>query len=293
MLETAHLDGHRRPTAWPALVAYLAGFILSGAVSSGLVFGVARVRSAGNVSRITEEAARFALSAGGMMAVAATNGFVLCAVAFVAAHLQGGAVASRLRLGPTRASPLGVLATVAGMLGLSFACGAAIGLAGVHEGGTMDAIANALRAPGPGRFALAVGAIGVVPGIAEETFFRGLVQTRLVASWGRWPAIATTAAAFGLIHVDPIQATVAFVAGLFLGWCAERLGGIRPTVAAHAFNNGAFVALAAAGSAAAEDGGSRARQVGVLAAGVAVCLASIAVLRTSHALDVTASRRAS
>jgi hypothetical protein len=291
VLETAHLDRHPRPTAWPALLAYLAGFVLSGAVSSGLVFGVARVRSAGNLSRITEEAAAFALSAAGMMAVAATNGVVLCAVALVAARLQGGPVVARLRLGSTRASPLGASMAVAGMLGLSFACGAVIALVGAREGGTMDAIADALRSPAPGRFVLAIATIGIVPGVAEEMFFRGLVQTRLAASWGRWPAIAATAGAFGLIHVDPIQGSVAFVAGLFLGWSAERLGGIRPAVAAHAINNGAFVALAAAGSGAAEDGGSRLRQVGVLAAGVAVCLASIAVLRTSRA--VTASTRAS
>jgi len=145
----------------------------------------------------------------------------------------------------------------------------------------MDALAVSLQDPSAGRFAAAVFAIGVAPGFAEETFFRGFLQTRLTASWGSWPAIVVTAAAFGLLHLDPVQGSLAFVAGLFLGWVVERLGGIRPSILAHVTNNAIFVALAAFGS---TGQASPAAQIVVIAAGTCVCLGAIALLRSSRSV---------
>jgi membrane protease YdiL (CAAX protease family) len=164
------------------------------------------------------------------------------------------------------------------MVGLSLTSGTALELLGLRGGhGTMDQIARALSSAGPSRLPLYLAAIAIAPAIAEETFFRGLLQTRLVARWGRWPGIALSATAFGFIHLDPVQGSVAFLAGLFLGWLAERFESIRPSIAAHATNNALFVALAPWASASA----SRRMEFALATAGWLALVASIAFVGRS------------
>jgi membrane protease YdiL (CAAX protease family) len=256
-------------------------FVLALVSSVLLVFLVAVVRSEGPRSQLQAEAMEFALSAPGMILGALTNAVVLGAVGLGTALWLGRPVSARLRIGASRASPVGYAALTAGLLGLSFACGAARDLLRIPGGSVMDAMAHAFQEPSPGRFAAALLAIGVAPGIAEEAFFRGMMQTQLAAAWGRWPAIATTAAAFGLIHLDPVQGSLAVLAGLFLGWAVERFRGIRPTIVAHAINNAVFVAVAASST---SEEATRSAQWIVFAAGSAACAASIAVLRSECAV---------
>jgi uncharacterized protein len=261
---------------------FAVAFVLTAVSSTMLVFVIALVRTGGERARLQAAAVEFALSAPGLMAVAVANAVVLTAVAFSAARLAGGPVGAQLRLGVTRARPLGLIAVCAGILGLSFACGAARELLQLRGADGMDALAESLENPTAGRFAAALITIGVVPGFAEETFFRGFLQTRLAASWGRWPAIVVAAAAFGLIHVDPVQGSVAFVAGVFFGWVVERVGGVRPSILAHVTNNVVFVSVAAFSSS-----GSAAptRPIVTLGAGSALCVIAVLVLRSSRALE--------
>jgi membrane protease YdiL (CAAX protease family) len=231
---------------------------------------------------LAAEAQHFALSATGLMASATVAAVVLLAVAGVSARLRGPDIAEQLRLRSSRASGVGFLAAVTGMAGLSVACGALNEVLGDKSSVVMSTLARALAAPSPARFIWAMGAVAIVPGIAEETFFRGLVQTRLAQRWGRWPGIIGSAAAFGLFHVEPLQGSFALVAGLFLGWASDRLGGVRPTVLSHAANNALFVAFAAFANA--SETSSRWLTRGLIAAGVLVCIGSVAVLRRPVAL---------
>jgi membrane protease YdiL (CAAX protease family) len=286
-----------RPPGWPALVAYAATFLIALVSSTMLVFVVALVKTGGQRARLQAVAYEFALSAPGLMAGAFVNAAVLGAAALVAARWQRGgrarggdevdppgprtSVSARLRLGPTRASPLGLLATAAGLVGLNFATSTVSELLRVRGTGVMDVLAQSLQGPTVGRFVAALLTIGVAPGVAEEAFFRGYLQTRLTASWGRWLAIVVTAAAFGLIHLDPVQGSLVFLAGLFLGWVVERLGGVRPSILAHVTNNVIFVAIAAFGSGAPSSPGV---QIAVIVGGTCVWLAAVGVLRSSRAL---------
>jgi membrane protease YdiL (CAAX protease family) len=265
-----------RPPLWPVLAAYLAAFLLALGASAAYVLVAAIPRAGGDPSRIAEEATRFALSAPGVLGSALSSALVLTTVALATARLMGRGVIARLRLGPTRARPLGVVAAVTGMAGLSLACGAAAELLDVGHGDVMEVVAHSLAAPSPGRLVLALLTIGLAPGLAEEAFFRGLMQTRLGARWGRWPAVLVTAAAFGLFHLDPVQGTLAFVAGIFLGWIVERFGGLRPSIAAHAINNAMFVLLASYGSP--DEHATRAATVATLVGGLLACGVSIAVI---------------
>lgn len=106
-----------------------------------------------------------------------------------------------------------------------------------REDGPLARFGELARASTPLQFGLMtlVGSLGA--GVAEELFFRGYVQTRLVERWGRWPGIALTALAFGLVHMDWVHSSFAFLLGLLLGWVKERAGSIRPTVYVHVANN--------------------------------------------------------
>jgi membrane protease YdiL (CAAX protease family) len=284
------VPGSRRPPAWPVLLVYAVAFFLTLAASTGLLVAVGAARTRGSWAAVLEEAQRFAVSGPGLAAQAVSSAAVLAGVAAFVARREGHGVAAGLRLGPARGSAAGFAAAIAGMIGLSLACGAATDLVGAPRGAVMDGIAQAMKAPSPGAFVLAVVAIGAAPGVAEEAFFRGWMQRRLAESWGPGAGVVGASLAFGLIHVDPVHATLAFVAGLFLGWVAQRLGGIRPTMWAHGINNAMFVALASLHG---PDATSRAAPTAVLAAGALVCAASVAVLSSRFALRATyASERA-
>ena len=204
---------------------------------------------------------------------------VLAVIAVAAADLwerRGGTPG--LNVGRTAASVWGYVAAVVGTLSLSIGCATASDLLDLHSE-VMNEIGRALEHP-PGGAAAGLVAVALAPGLGEETFFRGFMQTRLVASWGRWPGIVATSAAFGVMHFDPVQGTNAFFLGVFFGWVVSRLGGIRPSIVAHVANNAAVVLLA--GSAPQE--GSRRVEIVVVPLAAAVCAVSVWVLRTRVAL---------
>ena len=88
--------------------------------------------------------------------------------------------------------------------------------------------------------------------IVEELFFRGVVQTRLVARWGPVTGIAVTSLLFGAAHLigwaGPISLVYAWsiaAAGLVLGTLRHLTGRLGTSMAAHAlFNAQAMVVLA-------------------------------------------------
>jgi membrane protease YdiL (CAAX protease family) len=276
---TPRLD--RRPAIWPVLVAYVAAFLIVLVATAVLVLGVAAVRTRGaGIDELTEAAVHFALSAPGILSAASLSGATFLGVAIVTAALLGKDVVTQLRVGPSRATPLGLVAAALGTSALSFAAGATSDLVGLRQaGGTMEEIASSLSHARPLVFVLAIVLLGVGPGIAEETFFRGLMQTRFTARLGRWPGIVLTALLFGLIHLDRVQSPLAFLLGLYLGWTAERLGGIRPSMLAHAVNNALFVSAACL-----SDGSGHATErredVIAIGAGLAVLAAATVLLRS-------------
>ena len=82
-------------------------------------------------------------------------------------------------------------------------------------------------------------AAAVLAPVAEELFFRGILQTVLAGLLrNRWAAIGWTALAFGLVHLNQPQAVPAlFVMGVFLGFAYERTGALWAPVVIHvAFN---------------------------------------------------------
>jgi len=272
-----------RSTSVQAVVAYAAAFALTFACSTGVVLLVGVWRSTGHPALVESETRQFALSASGLMTCAFIEAVVLGVVALAITRMYGDAP-DTIRLGPSRASPMGGAAAVLGLVGLSAAGGAAIDLLrppGTLDLGTTDTFAAALAGAAPSRVLLAFVTIGLGPAVAEEVFFRGLLQPLLAQRWGRAPAIVMAAAAFGVFHLDRAQGTVAFFAGILLGWIVERLGSVRPAIAAHAINNALFVAVAAI---APEWSSAQRVQPWMLACGAVVCAGAVATLRSGVAI---------
>ncbi len=90
--------------------------------------------------------------------------------------------------------------------------------------------------------------VAIVPAFAEESFFRGFIQTNIERSGiGKsrpFVAIIITSILFAAIHVSPLEFPGLLTIGLLLGWLAYRTCDLRVSVLAHAFNNGVIVILA-------------------------------------------------
>ena len=90
--------------------------------------------------------------------------------------------------------------------------------------------------------------------LVEELFFRGLLQRSIARRLGPVVAVAGSAVAFGLVHLQPdltgwsqLALTSALASfGIVLGVLAQRTGRLGPSLVAHAtFNTVTLVALAA------------------------------------------------
>ena len=85
-------------------------------------------------------------------------------------------------------------------------------------------------------FASALARLAVLPGVAEELIFRGLLFAVLARVGGPRIAIAGSALAFGLVHIDPHHIFIASLLGLQLG-ALRSLHGLPVAVLAHVANN--------------------------------------------------------
>jgi len=91
-----------------------------------------------------------------------------------------------------------------------------------------------------GRLLVGMIVIAVVPAVAEELVFRGVIQQNLVRWFGsRHAGVWAAAAIFSAIHFQFFGFVPRFVLGLVLGYLYEWSGNILVPMAAH-FTNNAF-----------------------------------------------------
>jgi len=93
---------------------------------------------------------------------------------------------------------------------------------------------------------LASGAVIAAP-LGEELFFRGYVQSRLVARWGPAAGLVISSLLFAAAHMDVMHALAILPVGLVLGYIALRTGSIWTSMGIHAANN--TLAILSAGGA--------------------------------------------
>lgn len=74
--------------------------------------------------------------------------------------------------------------------------------------------------------------------ICEELTFRGLTMEYAKRSLKFWPANILQAALFGFMHMNPMQASYAFLLGLLLGYLYFKSGNLLLTIVIHMAFNG-------------------------------------------------------
>jgi membrane protease YdiL (CAAX protease family) len=235
------------PRVWPVFVTYSVVFVL-------LVLVISVVAAAAVIGKLPRgtppaEVARrieaFVVSPDCIMAASLITSVTLLLVALVGGAAAPEGLLRRLRLGSTPLSWRRVLLMLVGMLAISEAMGSLVDILGWGEKGALGALAGAMRQfSGPSFLALLM-VLGLFAPVAEEMFFRGFIQTRLVARFGAWPGILITSFLFGLLHLDAIHTPLSMVIGIFLGWAAVASGTVLVAVLLHAVNNVASVLLTA------------------------------------------------
>ena len=83
-----------------------------------------------------------------------------------------------------------------------------------------------------------VPAMAFVPGIAEETLFRGMFQRSIRAPL---LALVLSAVLFAAYHMDPHHVAAVLPLGFYLAWLGQRTGSLYVPIVAHIVNNTAAV----------------------------------------------------
>jgi membrane protease YdiL (CAAX protease family) len=100
-----------------------------------------------------------------------------------------------------------------------------------------------LTAHSPMEFLLVIVTVALVPSVAEELLFRGLVQRNLDSVAGGLRSAIVTGILFGLYHLNPFSLVALGTLGIFLGFLVYRSQNTTVAIAAHFFNN--FIGCAA------------------------------------------------
>ena len=238
-LTDAGRESTDRPRLWPVFLSCLAAFVTIVAFS---LLAAAIVRSL--YPDLSERAVFEGLPGLLALTIASSTAFILTALI-----ASGSATPASLRLMPGSETGRTLLLMVLGTLALGQTLDSLTALAGLAQHGNMVMIRQALaQAVGPDLF-LAVIIVGVVAGTAEEMFFRGYMQTRLVQRLPRAAAVSITAFCFGVFHLDWLHGLMALALGLYLGWITELTGSALPAVVCHVINNALFTILTASWSA--------------------------------------------
>ena len=166
-------------------------------------------------------------------------------VAVAGAMLSQRPVTERLGLEPARLRGGSIALLVLGTLALSFALDGVLEVMGWSEGTPLAEFEAHLSQARGTDLMLALVAIGIAPGIAEELLCRGLVQRGLEPVIGRGGAVILGAALFGALHIDPVHAVLAGLLGLYLGAAALIAGSVRTAILCHTANNLVAVSLGA------------------------------------------------
>ncbi len=92
-------------------------------------------------------------------------------------------------------------------------------------------------ASSPAELTAVLASIALVPAVAEELVFRGLVFRSFALGMSPARAIAISGIIFGAYHLNPITFVPLTVLGCYLGFVAYRADSLWAAVAAHFYNN--------------------------------------------------------
>jgi membrane protease YdiL (CAAX protease family) len=88
--------------------------------------------------------------------------------------------------------------------------------------------------------------VAILPALAEELVFRGVLARALARRFGPVIGIGASAALFAVYHLEPAQMIPTFLLGVAFAFVAVRADSALPTMLGHAANNAIVVALSRA-----------------------------------------------
>ncbi|MGO8752011.1 MAG: lysostaphin resistance A-like protein [Thermoguttaceae bacterium] len=234
-----------RPRVWTVFAAYTLALAIA-YLAVPLVLVVAAALAAPS-SESREHADRLIASAFGPGHIYWLIGSELTfgLVAILAGLLSPVPWRSRLALRSPEMSCREFLAVIAGAVGISLMLAAALGLLEVRTPMTVGS-GGSLAGFGRDHILVALAATALLPGVAEELFCRGYVQTRLCERWGPGVGILWTSFLFGLCHMSLWHGAAAAAFGLYVGYVTLWTRSILPAIAAHVVYNAVVTGLAIA-----------------------------------------------
>ncbi len=99
----------------------------------------------------------------------------------------------------------------------------------------MEAMKNLVSIQDRGLF-FSILVIGILPGICEETMFRGYMLNAFRKK-GFWSAIIVTAVLFGIFHLDLFRLLPVTMLGIWMGYLALKANSLYIAIFAHTLNN--------------------------------------------------------
>jgi membrane protease YdiL (CAAX protease family) len=265
MQDSSAATGATKPRLWTLALAGVSA-LLASLLAAGIALAVVAWNTLGsppNAAAITAIAKRPL----GLSLAALCQSLVFAATALIAAALSAEGLKKRLALSlgqPRGLRWLGLAAvsTLAGLSGSAAVFNLALAIAGGVPSKSLEAIDRAIRGASGGEFVLLVLAVAVCAPLGEELFFRGYLQSRLVARFGAAGGVLLSALWFALAHFDPMHSSATFAMGLALGYAVLRSGSLWVSVLAHLINNSIAVLTARLGPATEQAASAPAEHVG-------------------------------
>lgn len=284
MIDPSNPLPQRSLKPWQVAIAFVV--IGVGAQGMALVFAVAAmvVGSMRATSGGAPTASQPQLPAWGMAVAVLGSSAVLVLGSFATAWIAR--VPVRAALGLRSPPPLVYLLACLAAVSASPVGGLFVGIAkAVAPGFTFGTLDTMSQQVGAIPLWLAIPVFAFLPGISEETLFRGLLQRAIRRPW---LAVSLSGLLFAAYHVDPHHAAGTLPIGLLLAWLAWRTDSLLVPIAGHtSFNLFAIVLQRFAGPDTQDDGLSAA-SVGLAAAGALVAV--LCTLGISRLLPATSGR---
>lgn len=130
-----------------------------------------------------------------------------------------------------------LLCASVGLIALTMSLDALIEVLGFADFGALASIRRALLSMSLTERAIFSLWIGIVPGVAEELFFRGYMMRQLENTQRFGLALLGSSIAFGAFHLDPVHSPLTVVMGLYLGYVVWLCDSLLVGIAAHTLNN--------------------------------------------------------
>lgn len=240
-----------RPRVWPTLLVLLAGL-------PGLVVGVGvivviaaaidgvSVMGADGSQRIDDWILEIAPTPKALVMLLPQMA-ALCALALFLAAISPMRVTERLDLRATRVGGATIALCLLGTLGVQFTVTQLSEILIDEPSEALLLVTAMLIEPTGWYGALVLVVASVGAGFSEELFFRGYVQSRLVAAWGAARGLIVPTLGFASMHFDVQHSLAVLPLGLWFGLVAWHTRSTWTAIACHTLNNFVAIVLARAG----------------------------------------------